>query len=105
MTLLIDNDDVRKVLNMRACIESLESAFRDHGSGDAVDRPRSHTYTDVGGGRHYLLKSMDGGIPRFGVHALRVSSDLTHEFEHHGKRRREKIAAAPGGRYVGLVML
>src|SRR5262249_24956916 len=36
-----------------------------------------------------------------GVHALRLSSDLTHE--HDG--RRDKIAAAPGGRYVGLVML
>jgi ornithine cyclodeaminase/alanine dehydrogenase-like protein (mu-crystallin family) len=44
---------------------------------------------------------MDGALPRLGVHALRVSSDLTHE--HDG--RRDKIPAAPGGRYVGLVLL
>ena len=38
---------------------------------------------------------------RDGVHALRLTSDLVHE--HDG--RRDKIPAAPGGRYVGLVLL
>src|SRR5512146_2061 len=86
---------------MRDCIDALEASFGDLAAGTAVDRPRSHTYTQVGEGRHYLFKSMDGALPRLGVHALRLSSDLTHE---HGGRR-DKIAAAPGGRYVGLVML
>jgi ornithine cyclodeaminase/alanine dehydrogenase-like protein (mu-crystallin family) len=44
---------------------------------------------------------MDGSLPRVGVHALRLTSDLTHE--HVG--RRDKIPAAPGARYVGLVLL
>ena len=101
MTLLLTNDDVRGVLDMRACIDALEEAFLDYARGDAVNRPRSHTYTDLGGGRHYLLKTMDGSLPRHGVHALRVTSDLTHE--HDG--RRDKIPAAPGERYVGLVLL
>ena len=34
-----------------------------------------------------------------------MSSDLTHELEREGRRRREKVPAAPGGRYVGLVLL
>lgn len=101
MTLLLTNDDVRRVLRMRDCIDALEDAFRDLASGDAVNRPRSHTYTDLGDGKHYLLKTMDGALPRHGVHALRVTSDLTHE--HDG--RREKVPAAPGERYVGLVLL
>ncbi len=101
MTLLLDNDDVRSVLSMRACVDALEEAFLDYANGRAVNRPRSHTYTDLGEGRHYLLKTMDGALPRHGVHALRVTSDLTHE--HDG--RRDKIPAAPGGRYVGLVLL
>jgi ornithine cyclodeaminase/alanine dehydrogenase-like protein (mu-crystallin family) len=101
VTLLLDNDDVRRVLHMRDCIDVLDRAFRDYAHGRAVNRPRSHTYTDLGGGRHYLLKTMDGSLPRVGVHALRVTSDLTHE--HDG--RREKIAAAPGGRFVGFVLL
>lgn len=101
MTLLLDNDDIRSVLRMPDCVEALRASFADLAAGDAIDRPRSHTYTDLGGGRHYLFKSMDGALPRLGVHALRLSSDLTHE--HDG--RRDKIPAAPGGRYVGLVML
>src|SRR4051794_11819685 len=86
---------------MRDAIDSLAVAFADLADARAVNRPRSHTYTDLGGGRHYLFKSMDGSLPRAGVHALRLSSDLTHE--HDG--RRDKIPAAPGGRYVGLVLL
>lgn len=101
VTLLLTNEDVREVLSMRACVDALEAAFRDYADGAAVNRPRSHTYTDLGGGRHYLLKTMDGSLPRVGVHALRVTSDLTWEHD----RRRDKIPAAPGGRYVGFVLL
>lgn len=105
MTLIIDGDTVEQVLTMGACIDALETAFRAFATGDAVNRPRSHTYTDRGDGHHYLFKSMDGAIAPLGVHAIRLSSDLTHEFVRHGARRREKIPAAPGGRYVGLVLL
>jgi ornithine cyclodeaminase/alanine dehydrogenase-like protein (mu-crystallin family) len=101
VTLLLDNDDVRRVLRMREAIDALEGAFAELADGRAVNRPRSHTYTDLGEGRHYLFKSMDGALPSAGVHALRLSSDLTHE--HDG--RRDKIPAAPGGRFVGLVLL
>src|SRR5262249_57676640 len=96
-----DKADVRSVLGMGAWVDGLRGSFADLAAGEAIDRPRSHTYTDLGGGRHYLFKSMDGALPRLGVHALRVSSDLTHE--HDG--RRDKIPAAPGERYVGLVAL
>lgn len=101
MTLLLANEDVRELLSMRACIDALEAAFGDYADGAAVNRPRSHTYTDLGEGRHYLFKTMDGSLPRAGVHALRLSSDLT--WEHDG--RRDKLPAAPGERYVGLVLL
>lgn len=101
MTLLLDNADVRAVLRMRDAIDALEAAFEDYARGDAVNRPRSHTYTHRGDDRHYLFKTMDGSLPRLGVHALRLTSDLTDETD--GKR--VKLAAAPGGRYVGLVLL
>lgn len=105
MTLILSNEDVEDVLDMGSCMKALDGAFRAYATGGAVNRPRSHTYTDLGGGRHYLFKSMDGAIAELGVHAIRLSSDLTHEFERDGHRRREKIPAAPGGRYVGLVLL
>ena len=101
MTLLLDNADVRSVLRMRDAIDALDAAFVDYAQGVAVNRPRSHTYTHRGGARHYLFKTMDGSVPRLGVHALRLSSDLTDETG--GKRI--KIPAAPGDRYVGLVLL
>lgn len=96
---------MERVLTVEACLEALEVAFRDLAEGQAVNRPRSHSYTPLGDGHHYLFKSMDGGIPRWGVHAIRMSSDHTHEFSRDGRRRREKLPKAPGGRYVGLVML
>ena len=105
MTLIIDNETVESVLTMRDCIDSLDVVFRDYAVGRAVNRPRSHTYTTRGEGKYYLFKSMDGGIASLGVHAIRLSSDLTHEFERDGLRRREKVPAAPGNRWVGLVML
>ena len=105
MTLLLSNDDVLQVLDAGACIAALETAFADLAAGEAVNRPRSHTYTPLGDGHWYLFKSMDGSVPRLGVHAIRLSSDHTYEHTQDGKRRREKLAMAPGGRYVGLVLL
>ncbi|MBI2324417.1 MAG: ornithine cyclodeaminase family protein [Chloroflexi bacterium] len=93
------------MLDARACIDALEVAFGDLAAGEAVNRPRSHTYTPLGDGHWYLFKSMDGAVPRLGVHAIRLSSDHTHEFATGGARRREKLALASGGRYVGLVLL
>lgn len=101
MTLLLTNEDVRAALRMRDCIDALERAFLDYADGRAVNRPRSHTYTDLGESRHYLFKTMDGSLPGEGVHALRLTSDLTVERE----GRKTKVPAAPGGRYVGLVLL
>ena len=101
MTLLLDNADVRAVLRMRDVIAALDSAFVDYAGGSAVNRPRSHTYTHRGGARHYLFKTMDGSLPRVGVHALRLTSDLTDE----SNGKRIKVPAAPGDRYVGLVLL
>ena len=105
LTLLIENAEVERLLTVEACLDALEVAFRDLADGRAVNRPRSHSYTPLGDGHHYLFKSMDGGIPRWGVHAIRLSSDHTHEFSRDGRRRREKLPMAPGGRYVGLVLL
>lgn len=105
MTLLLSNEDVERVLDVEACIVALEHAFRDLAEGTAVNRPRAHTYTPLGDEHFYLFKTMDGSLPRFGVHALRLSSDHIHDTERSGRRRREKLPAAPGGRYVGMVML
>ena len=59
---------------MRDAIDALAAAFADLADGRAVNRPRSHTYTQRGDDRHYLFKSMDGSLPRLGIQALRLTS-------------------------------
>lgn len=105
MTLLLTNDDVREVLTMPACLAVLEEAFVDLAEGRAVNRPRSHSYTQRGPDTFYLFKSMDGSAPSRGVHALRLSSDMTHEPLEGDRRVRRKLPVAPGGRWLGLVLL
>lgn len=103
--LILTNEDVMGLVTMRDCMAALEEAFRDLHAGEAVERPRSHTYTPLGPGGYYLFKSMDGGLKRHRVHAIRMTSDLVREVEREGSLRREKIPAAPGGNWVGMVIL
>jgi len=107
--LILNNDEIQSVLQMKDCIQAMEAAFGDLSTGAGVNRPRSHTYVPLESGpeedRFYMFKSMDGALPRFGMHGLRISSDMLSERYFKGKRRREKLPAAPGGKYVGLLLL
>jgi len=105
MTLTLNNAEIESLMGMDDYLEVLEQAFADLADGKAVTRPRSHTYTPIGEHRHYLFKSMDGSMPRYGVHALRLSSDVIEERVVDGKLRRDKLPAAPGKKWVGLVQL
>jgi ornithine cyclodeaminase/alanine dehydrogenase-like protein (mu-crystallin family) len=107
--LLLNAREIAQVLTMADAVPAIEEAFRDLAAGNGINRPRSHTYvprpSPTGEERFYLFKSMDGALPRLGMHAVRMSSDLLVEREVGGRRRREKIPATPGGKYVGLLML
>ncbi len=105
MTLILTEDDIEKIIEMPDCLRVIEETFRDFGLGRAVSRPRSHTYTHLAPGTFYNFKSMDGCVPRYGVHALRLSSEVLQSQNHLGKMREEKLPLAPGGRYVGLIIL
>jgi alanine dehydrogenase len=109
MTLLLDSRDVEQLLTMRDAVLATEEAFHDLAAGNGINRPRSHTYVPRQSApeedRFYLFKSMDGALPRLGMHGIRMSSDLVVEHDVGGSRRREKIPAAPGGKYVGLLIL
>ena len=53
----------------------------------------------------YGLKSMDGVIPKLGIGAIRINSDIVRFPKRGNKVVREKVPAAPGNRWVGLVLL
>jgi alanine dehydrogenase len=105
MTIILNNDEIRHMLGMKDYIDAMEDAFIDLANGFAVNRPRSHTYSPIDDNTYYLFKSMDGSIPRYGVHALRITSDVVQEKVVDGKIRREKLPAAPGNKWLGLVQL
>ena len=104
MTLLIDNEVVRRVLTPAAVRRALESAYRDLASGEAVCRPRIDIRIPTRDPeKFYQWGSMEGGSTG-GYFAIRMKSDIVYEGEYEGVRTREKYCMRPG-RYCGLVFL
>src|SRR5215813_15324532 len=108
MTLLLSNNDVERALLMRDCIGVMEEAYKELGDGIGVSRTVSQifTRTDYSEDALYTFKSMDGVAPFAGIAACRLTSEiLTWPKDADGRARKVRIGAAPGGRFVGLVML
>jgi ornithine cyclodeaminase/alanine dehydrogenase-like protein (mu-crystallin family) len=111
MTWVISNEDAEKVLTMRGAIDALEQLYRDLGRGSAVNRSRSDLFTptvaNVGADvpSAHQFKTLDGAIPRLHAASIRVTSDVVAFPVVNGNRRRIKVPAASGNRYVGLVFL
>lgn len=104
--LILDNNDVEKVLTMPMCVESLENAYREMGERSAVNRPRSDMYVPIGEkGKFYIFKSMEGFNPSSEVVALRICSDTIRWYMAEGGLRKEKMPALPGSTWLGLVWL
>jgi alanine dehydrogenase len=105
MTLILSNDDVAKLLTMRECIEVLEDAYVELSEGRGVNRVRSDCLVPTARpDAVYSLKSMDGVIPKFGIGAVRIDSDIVTWPKRGNTVHRVKVPAA-NGRYVGLVLL
>src|SRR3954467_8165256 len=106
MTLILSNDDVDKLLTMPECIDVLEEAYVELVEGRGVNRTRSDCITPTANpDAVYGLKSMDGVIPKFGIGAIRINSDIVTFPKKGNNVVREKVPAAPNGRYTGLVLL
>ncbi|MSP97539.1 MAG: ornithine cyclodeaminase family protein [Betaproteobacteria bacterium] len=102
--LLLDNDDVAKVLTIEDCLEALEDAFRDYGLKQAVNRPRSHSYAPQAEQQWYLLKTMDAVFPRYDIAGIRLTSELLTQSVVDGKQRRVMLPG-PNGRWTELILL
>src|SRR5713101_8971558 len=106
MTLILSNDDVEKLLTMRDCIDVMEEAYVEVAEGRGVSRTRSDCFTPTArADALYSLKTMDGVVPKLGVGAVRINSDIITWPKRGNNMRREKVPAAPNNRYVGLVLL
>src|SRR5437763_5135030 len=106
MTLILSNGDVEKLLTMPECIDVLEEAYVELAEGRGVNRTRSDCITPTTNpDAVYGLKSMDGVIPKFGIGAIRINSDIVTFPKKGNNVVRHKVPAAPDGRYTGLVLL
>jgi alanine dehydrogenase len=106
MTLILSNDDVEKLMTMPECIEALEDAYVELSEGRGVNRVRSDCLVpSEGKDAIYSLKSMDGVVPKLGIGAVRIDSDIVTWPKQGANMRRVKVPAAANGRYVGLVLL
>jgi ornithine cyclodeaminase/alanine dehydrogenase-like protein (mu-crystallin family) len=106
VTLVLNDDDVARLVTMPECVDVVEAAYRDLGLGLTVNAPRRDSFLPSSRpDAYYSFKTMEGGLERLGVMAQRINSDLVTYPEVDGRRRRVKVPAAPGGRYVGVVFL
>ena len=77
MTIIITDEDVRRLLPMRECIDAMRVAFRDFAAGDAVNRPRmrylaKHPDPD----RRYMANVHVGAVPSSGIACVRAGSQI-----------------------------
>src|SRR5690242_12949525 len=101
MTIILSNDDVEALLPMSDCIAALEECYRDLANGDAANAARSDAVsTTTRSDAVYSLKLMGAVMPRLGVGAVRLNSDIIS----FGAERQVKLPLAPGARYTGLVL-
>ena len=104
MTLLIDNEVVRRVLTPAITRRALESAYRELAGGEAVCRPRIDIRIPTSDPeKSYQWGTMEGGSTA-GYFAIRMKSDIVYAREYAGARTEEKYCSRPG-RYCGLVLL
>jgi alanine dehydrogenase len=77
VTIIITDDDVKRLLPMQDCIEAMRVAFRDFANGAAVNRPRMRYLAQhPDPGRKYLANVHVGAVPSAGMACVRAGSQI-----------------------------
>ena len=104
--LLIDNEAALEVLTIDDCLSAMEEAFIEEGLGAAANRTKAGIYiptsADPEAWHHYV--TMEGGIRKLGVVAIRIRSHIHTPTILFGKKRHIPWAGARG-KYGGLILL
>jgi alanine dehydrogenase len=102
--LVLDNDDVARLLSMQEAIAGLEQSYREIVTGEGVCRPRIDISIPTSEpGKVYRWGTMEGGSTR-GYFAIRMKSDVVYETRRGDAVTEEKYASRPG-LYCGLILL
>src|SRR5436853_2052350 len=104
--LVLSNEEIARLLTIEECMAALEPMYRDVAEERVLFSPR---VDNIAPNSHpegyYAFKHMGGTWPREKIQALRMNSDVVTHPLVGGKPRRVKQPLAPGGRWVGLVLL
>src|SRR5437660_5721734 len=104
MTLILNNDDVAKVLTMADTIAALEKSYLQIAAKEAVCRPRIDIRIPTSDpAKNYQFGTMEGGSTS-GYFAIRMKSDVVYETTYNGVTTQEKYCSRPG-LFCGLVLL
>jgi alanine dehydrogenase len=77
MTIIITDEDVRRLLPMSECIEAMRVAFRDFADGSAVNRPRMrYLAKHPDPERRYMANVHVGAVPSAGMACVRAGSQI-----------------------------
>ena len=101
--LIINNEDVTRLLTMQECIDVQEAAFAKLPTGGAIHRPRVDLYFPGPEDGYFRWGSMEGAND--GFFAIRMKSDVVHwPVDDGGNWTEEKYCIRPGT-YCGLILL
>lgn len=104
--LVLSNEEIARLFSVEDCMAALEPMYRDLAEERALMSPRVDNIAPTSHpGAYYGFKHMGGTWPAQGIQALRINSDVVTHPVIAGKPRRVKQPLAPGGRWVGLVLL
>src|SRR6202790_2275023 len=104
MTLIINNDDVAKVLTMETTLVALEESYLQIAAGTAVCRPRIDIRIPTSDPtKNYQWGTMEGGSTA-GYFAIRMKTDIIYETQNNGVTTKEKYCMRPG-LYCGMILL
>jgi len=104
--LVLSNEEIARLLSIEECMAALEPMYRDVAAERVLFSPRvDNIAPNAHPDGYYAFKHMGGTWPREKLQALRINSDVVTHPLVAGKPRRVKQPLAPGGRWVGLVLL
>src|SRR4051794_21503861 len=104
--LVLSNEEIARLLTIDECMAALEPMYRDVAEERVLFSPRvDNIAPNAHAQGYYAFKHMGGTWPREKVQALRINSDVVTHPLVAGTPRRVKQPLAPGGRWVGLVLL
>ena len=104
MVYFINNDEVQRLLSMKECMDTTESAYREWDAGQAAIRSKTSLYVyNREENTRYNFSSMEGAVESLGIFAIRMRSDIERRLSASVMGRLPAGTEEKG--YCGLILL